>query len=101
MGDIVLERSKGHLVRADSVSEGWTRRMVVQVVPEAIGSGGSSCITNKDVLWVGYPKGGWDLVGVEKRGGSSGQHPKVIIIHVISFNSILLRRPNNNILKYV
>lgn len=39
--------------------------MVIQVIPEAIGTGSSSSIVNEYVLRVGYPEGGWDLVSVE------------------------------------
>lgn len=39
--------------------------MVIQVIPESVGTGGHSSIVNEYVPRVGYPEGGWDLVSVE------------------------------------
>ena len=45
--------------------------------PKAVRPRSSSRIANEDVLGVGDPERGRDLVGVEKAGGPSCQHPQV------------------------
>lgn len=65
MSHIVLKGPKRFLVGTHICGEGGARGMVIQVIPESVGTGGHSSIVNEYVPRVGYPEGGWDLVSVE------------------------------------